>query len=307
MKPGWVAGVTRARLMLSRALGAEQSLRIATCPTLEQAVSALAPSAYGERVRTGADLDSVRRGVADTLLWHLRVLAGWLPPAGTGVVRALAAWFELQNIDARLAALAGERREPGPFELGSLATAWPRLEQARTTEALAAALAASAWGDPGGHAPAEISLGVRVEWVRRVHAAVPEASGWAAGAGALLIARERFVAPARTNEAQLRRLPGVGDPAMTAGSIAALRAHLDPRAAWALAGIEEPHELWRAELRWWERVGDDAAALLGRADQATVPAAVALLGADAERTARALEIAAAGSGSELLGVFDGSA
>lgn len=307
MRPGWIAGVTRARLMLGRVLGPERARMAAGCPTLEQAVSAIAASAYGERVRAEAGLEGVRRGVADTLLWHLRVLAGWLPPAGAGMMRALAAWFEIQNVDARLAALVGDEHEPAPFVLGSLATAWPRLEQARTADAIAAALASSAWGSPGGHTPAELSLGMRVLWVRRVHAAVPEASGWAAGAGALLVARATLVAGVRTSGAQLRRLPGMGEQVMAAGSIGELRAAMHPKAAWALADVEEPHELWRAELGWWDRVTEEATALLGRPGQAAVPAAVALLGADAQRTARALEIAAAGSGPDLLGVLDASA
>ena len=83
-------------------------------------------------------------------------------------MRALAAWFELQNIDARLAALAGDGREPQPFVLGALATAWPMIERARSIEELASALADSAWGDPGGRSPAELALGLRVVWARRV-------------------------------------------------------------------------------------------------------------------------------------------
>ena len=306
MKPEWVAGVTRARLMLSRVLGPDQARMAAGCPTLARAVSAITGSAYGERVRAGTDLDRARRGVAEALLWHLRVLAGWLPAAGAGAMRALAGWFEIQNIDARLAVLAGNGPEPVPFVLGSLATAWPRVEQARTTDAIADTLAASAWGDPGGRTPAELSRGLRVLWVRRVHAAVPEAAAWAAGAGALLVAREILLAGDRAGRDQLRRLPGVGEQAMSGGSIGELRAAMHPQAAWALGGIEAPHELWRAELGWWDRVTEEATALLARFDQAAVPAAVALLGADAQRTARALEIAAAGGGPELLGLLDAS-
>ena len=46
-------------------------------------------------------------GLAETVLWHLRVLAGWLPPAAVGRLRALAAWFELVNIEQRVDYLAG--------------------------------------------------------------------------------------------------------------------------------------------------------------------------------------------------------
>ena len=51
-----------------------------------------------------------------------------------------------------------------------------------------------------------------------------------------------------------------------------------------------------AELGWWDRVEDDAHALLRRIDdEAVVLAAVALLAVDAQRTVRALESAARGA------------
>jgi hypothetical protein len=107
VKPAWTAGVTRARLLLSRRIGPGLANTVAGSPSLADGLAALAGSAYGERVRAGQDLGAAERGVADTLLWHLRILAGWLPTAGAALVRALAGWFELVNVDARLAALAG--------------------------------------------------------------------------------------------------------------------------------------------------------------------------------------------------------
>ena len=101
-------------------------------------------------MRTGQDLATAQRAVAETLLWHVRILAGWLPAAGAALVRALAGWFELMNIDARLAALAGEGGEPRPFALGTLATAWSDVERARTVEEVARAVAGSAWGCAAG-------------------------------------------------------------------------------------------------------------------------------------------------------------
>ncbi len=305
MKPGWTAGVTRGRLLLDRMLGPEQARAIATRPSLDTAVSAIAASAYGERVRPQADLVSARRGVADTLLWHLRVLAGWLPPTGAGLIRALAAWFELQNIDARVAALVGDGRQPPPFALGALATAWPTIDRARTIDDLIAAVARSAWGDPGGHSPAELVLGLRVQWARRVLEAAPRAGDWVAGAGALLVARELFVEDSRARAVQLRRLPGIGERPLAAASLDELRGRLGPDAAWALAETTDPGELWRAELGWWSRVESEAIALLRRWDDVpSVLGAVACLGADAQRVARALETAARGGDPALVELVD---
>ena len=307
MSPGWVAGLTRARLLLSRTIGADHARAIAGRPSLGEAVSALAGSAYGERVQAGVDLNAAERGVAETLLWHLQIMAGWLPAAGAGLVRALAGWFELANIDARLAALASDGREPTPFVLGGLATAWTEIEHARSVDEVAEAVYGSTWGDVGGRAPAELAIGLRIEWARRVRNAAPEAVGWVAGAGALLAARELFVAGSRAHTAQLGRLPGIGEDALRAGSLRELRAALPAQAAWALAGVSGPSELWRAELRWWSEVESDTRPLLRTwGDEAVVLAAVALLALDAQRTVRALEAAAQGGRPELVDLIDGA-
>ncbi len=104
---GWVAGSIRARAMLSRRLGRREALRIAGGATLDDALAALASTAYGRAVRPHRDLAEAQRAVAETVLWHVRVLAGWVPPRALEPVRALAAWFELANVDERLAYLAG--------------------------------------------------------------------------------------------------------------------------------------------------------------------------------------------------------
>jgi hypothetical protein len=252
----------------------------------------LTASAYGERVAEGEDLAHAERGIAQTLLWHLRILAGWLPAAGAGLVRTLAARFEMENIDARMAALAADGREPPPFALGGLASAWPRLEQARTSEGLRAAIADSVWGarpEPSGE---ELPLALRAAWARRVQEAAPEAGDWIAGACALLVARELFLGIGDAHAQQLRRLPGIREPALQAASLEELRAVLPASAAWALAGTRGAADLWRAELRWWRRVEGDAGVLVrGRDPRAAVLGAVALLAADARRTVSALAAA----------------
>ncbi len=307
MKASWVAGVTRCRLMLGRVIGPDHARTVAASGSLADAVGVLAGSAYGERVRGDLDLAGAERAVADTLLWHLRVLAGWLPGGGASVIRALAAWFELANIDARVAALLGDGREPAPFVLGGLATAWSRIEQSRSLDQVAEIVATSAWGDPGGRSPAELALGLRVAWARRVRASAPEAERWVAGAAALLVAREVLLAAGRPRRVQLRRLPWIGDDALGAGSVRDLRAALPAESAWALDATREVSELWRAELAWWRRIEHEAAALLrGVSDEGVVLAAVALLAADAARTARALRVAAAGGTTELIELVDGA-
>jgi hypothetical protein len=307
VKPGWTAGVTRARLLLSRTIGPDHASEIASCRSLEEALRMLAGSAYGQRVPAGVDLGTAQRGVAETLLWHLRIMAGWLPTGGAGLVRALAGWFELANIDARLAALAGDGAEPAPFVLGGLATAWTGIEQAHSIEEIAQGLSTSPWGKLNGDDSAGMAIGLRVAWARRVQSAVPEAGRWVAGAGALLVARELIVAGSRRYVTQLRRLPGIRDRALDGSSLEELQRALPEQAAWALAGIVAPSELWRAELGWWRQVEDEAPGLLRtQDDEAVVLAAVALLAVDAIRTARALEAAAQGGSAQLVELIDGA-
>ena len=305
MKPAWTAGVTRARLLLNRAIGPGLASTVAASPSLADGVAALAGSAYGERVRAGEDLAAAQRSVADTLLWHLRILAGWLPAGGGALVRALAGWFELANIDARMAALASDGREPPPFVLGTLATAWRAVEPAHTIEELAGAVGA-AWALPAAGSPAELAIGLRVAWARRVQDSAPDAAEWVAGAGALLVARELLVAHSHDHQAQLLLYPGIDERVLAARTLAELRSALAPRARWSLATVSEPAELWRAELGWWDRVQDDANALLRHIDdEAAVLAAVALLAVDAQRTVRALQSAAQGGGYGLTEVSGG--
>jgi hypothetical protein len=305
VKPAWTAGVTRARLLLSRRIGPELAGAVAGSPSLADGLATLAGSAYGERVRAGQDLTVAERGVADTLLWHLRILAGWLPAAGAALVRALAGWFELANIDARLAALGGDGREPEPFALGTLGTAWGAAEQGRTIEDVAEAVAGSAWELPPAHSSAELAIGLRVAWARRVAETAPEAADWVAGAGGLLAARELLVAKTSEHAEQLRRYPGIGDRVLGAGTLPALREALGDRGGWALGAITEPDELWRAELAWWDRVEEDSRALVRRTDdEAVVLAAVALLAADAQRTARALRAAAQRASADSPASYD---
>jgi hypothetical protein len=250
-------------------------------------------------------LEDAQRAAAATALWHLRILAGWLPPGALQPVRALAAWFELANIEDRMRYLTGQDVR-SPFALGALATAWPLVAGAQSASEVRERLVGSTWGDPGTEDPAEMGLALRLAWGRRVLEAVEEAGDWAAGAVALLLARELLLAGRPAGALEAHRPPGVGSAWARAPSLPALRAALPSPARWALEGLERPGDLWRAEAAWWRRVEEDAGRLardphMGRP---MVIGCVALLGIDVWRTAGALEAAARAGAPAALEAFD---
>lgn len=296
MSAGWVAGSVRARSLRQRCLGQAGARRLAASGSLAEALRGLSGTEYGERVRPDLDLDGAQHAIADGLLWDLRVLAGWLPRDGIRMLRTLAGWFELANVEEMLAARPG-----GEFDLGALATAWPRLRAAGPA-GLRAALAASAWQDPGGSDARTVRLALRVRWAVRVAALGEPARSWAAGAAAVIAAGE--LAANRQVPAGLRTL--TGSSAAQASSLAELAAALPPQSQWALAGIGSPADLWRVEPRWRARVERDGARLMriSSLDCRVVLGAVAMLSCDALRVRAALEIAARGSAPGLLEVFD---
>lgn len=299
MTAGWVAGSVRAAAMARRRMGLTAARDLAACPSLTYAVEILSHSPYGREVSPGDGLAAAERGVAATALWNLRVLAGWLPAEGAAMVRLLAAWFEIANIDEHLCGFTADPRAAGvpPFRLGSLATAWPRLAKTTSPAELRASLAASAWGDPGDESARALSLWLRVSWATRVYSGVSSARPWAAGAVALLAARERFAAvhPVTGAASQIiGRLLG-DDWDRTAGLTDFAR-RLPPPARWALDGVTSSADLWLAEARWWARVRRDGTTLVTRPgyDRQRPLGAVALLAADAWLVRAALEIAARG-------------
>ena len=296
--PAWVAGTVRARSLARRRLGAGASRGLAASASLEDATAALAATPYRHGVRAGQDLAGAQRGVTLTLLWHLRVLAGWLPREGDRMLRLLAGWFEIANVDDLMQQLAGRQAEE-PLPLGALATAWPRCARARSPAELRATLATSPWGDPGGETARDVQLGMRLSWAARL-SRLDRAAAWAAGAAALLVARERFAAgrdlPAAAQRQATRLL---GGDALAATSLAELRRRLPRPAGWVLAGVEDPVDRWRAEAGWWSRVERDGFELLDARGFGAAPVlgAVAVLGADAQRVRAALELAARGGRS----------
>lgn len=304
--PAWVAGAVRATALARRRLGAAATRRLAAAPSLGEARSQLATTPYGRDVRTGDSLAEAQQAVAATLLWHLRVLAGWLPRAGVDRLRALAGGFELANLDAHLDALRGL---PGdrPFRLGTLGATWPRLRDTVSAAEARAVLAASVWGDPGADTAWGIRVGSRLSWATRVHAAVPEAREWAAGAAALLVTRETVLAGrALPGGVAARAIPLLGADWTAAGTAtpAEIATALPGEARWAVAGTVDPRRLWQAEAAWWRRVERDGFALLRRGGFGPEPVvgAVAVLATDAWRVRAALEVATRGGGP--LEAFD---
>jgi hypothetical protein len=299
---GWVAGSARARLLLGHRVGREGARRLAALAP-DEALAALASTHYGRHEEEAGDLRAAQRAVAESTLFELRILAGWLPPGATGLVRTLAAWFELSNIEDRLAYLLGGDAER-PFDLGSLATAWPSLADSQSPGELRAALASSPWGDPESEEPHDVHLALRLAWARRLLAEVPEGHAWVGGALGILLARERLLVEGEPRPEATAGL-GLGSVWARAVSVPTLAATLPRDAAWALEGIAEPGELWRAEAAWWRRVEADAEAMVAgrREGRRVVLGAVALLAADARLVIAALEAAARGAGSleEVLG------
>ena len=263
MSAGWVAGSVRARALVRSRMDTGVARRVAVCDSLADALHLLAATPYGANSRRDQTLAAAQHEVAGTLLWDMRVLAGWLPRDGVRLLRTLGGWFEIANVDELLQSIAG--RPAGPeFRLGTLATAWPRLAQAASASELRTALAVSVWRDPGQPTAQAIRLGMRSCWAARIAELGEPARTWAAGAATLLVPGE-------------------------AGSVPA-------RARWILAGITSPAGLWRAETALMARVEQDGLRLLRAPglDRGVVLGAVAVMACHAWRIRAALELAARG-------------
>jgi hypothetical protein len=299
MSAGWVAGSVRARALARRRYGAEAAGRLAASGSLRDAQQVLAASAYARDVRPGQDLAETQHHVASALLWDLRVLAGWLPQDGVRVLRVAAAWFELANVEELLQGLAG-RPAGAEFELGALATAWPRLRQARSLAGLRTALGASDWRDPGEDTARAVRLGLRASYAARAAALPGPVRDWAVAAMALLVAGELSTRGQVDGAVRQDAAALLGPAALQAATVAELAGGLPPDVRWVLDGAAAPDGLWRAEAAWRGRVEQDGLRLLRTAalDRDAVLGAVALMACDAWRVRAALEVAARG-GSPL--------
>jgi hypothetical protein len=314
MSSAWVAGVVRAKALARRRLGAGATRAVAMRPGLVEALAALAVTPYGHDVRQGQSLAEGQHAVGASLLWNMRVLAGWLPRAGTDVVRLLAAGFEVANLDEHLATLHGEPADP-PYSLGTLDTAWTRLSSTSTLGAAVDVLGTSPWRLRGVTRREELHLGIRLAWADSVVAGVPEAAAWARGGAALLVLREVALEERRLSQPLAQRASYVLGPAFvdaTAGRrthLSLLREALQGDTKWVLDGVDRVEDLWRAEASWWQRIERDGFALLRGSsyDRRPVVGALAVLSVDAWRVRAALETAARGGSGPELEAFDGVA
>jgi hypothetical protein len=304
MKADWVAASVRARLMATRRVGAGASRELATCPTLDGALSLLGSSSYAGRLAGKSDLRAAERAVHETVLWQLRVIAGWLPASGTALARGAAGAFEIENIMALANQLAGGEKAPDPYHLGALATTWLRVQSARSNEELAAILSATAWGDVGGAGMGALRDALTVTWMRRLAAVAPAARPWYGAVCVLLAARILAVDSVASPE-MVRRLlrPVIGRSWESTKSIAEFTSSLPPSLRAAVRDIASPEELWRAEARVHAAVERDGFQLLRgpMPGPDVVLGAIAVLFTDGWRVRAALTAAAAGAGlSEVL-------
>lgn len=320
MSSSWVAGVVRAKALARRRLGAAGARAVATSPGLGGALAALALSSYGHDVRSGQSLGAAQHAVAASLLWNMRVLAGWLPRGHVDVVRLFAAGFEVANLDEHLCTLQhvptsqGAPTDP-PYSLGSLDTSWSRLSSTTTPTGIAEVLETSRWQLRGCRTPRELALGIRLAWADAVVAGMPEAAGWARAGAALLVLKEVALEDLGLSEPLALRASYVLGPSFVGAlsgrpvDMAGLRDGLPSGAKWALEGIDHLQDLWRAEAAWWHRVERDGFGLLRGSgyDRKPVVGALAVLAVDAWRVRAALETAARGGSGPTLEAFDGVA
>ncbi|MDJ0348018.1 hypothetical protein [Cryobacterium sp. PH29-G1] len=300
MKSDWVAASVRARSLAQRRVGAGASRTIAAQLSLEGGLSLLENTVYAHLLDSGSTLAAAERATHDTVLWQLRVLAGWMPGAGTRLARAAAGAYERDNILTLFRRLADESTTVEPFELGSLASAWPRLQLVTSTDELTDALRTSVWGDPGPGDTTALQDVLTLAWLRRLTEATAAARPWAVGVATVTVARLRLVdrAEPSTRMRQLVR-PLLGDKWETAADLTELRSFLPRSAQAVLLGISTPDDLWRAESRLRASVEADGFRLMRGSlpGPDIVLGAIAVLAVDAWRVRAALAAAASGTGS----------
>ncbi len=303
MRGDWVAAAVRVRGMATRRVGAGGARRIAAQPSLGAALALLADSMYGATTRDAGSLGSADRGVRAAVLWQLRVLGGWLPRQGSALVRAVAAEYEAENILALAAALAARPASEipaEPFDLGALATAWPRLRRAASPADLATLLRESRWGEVDATGGAALRDLLTLRWWGRLAALSDQARPWARAAAAFTAARIVLVdevdPPALLRDAAR---PLIGDRWTDARTLVDLRAALPAPARAALADVAQPDQLWRAEARHRVTMEEDGFRMLRTATPGpqVVLGGLMVLSVDAWRVRAALAAAARGAGS----------
>ena len=303
MSASWVAAQVRSKSLASHCLGPAGARELAGAGSLDAALGILTTSSYGERLHPGLDLAASEHEVFASVLWNLRVLAGWSPALGASRLHALAGVFELMNLQGDLARIEGHE-SPAPFELGSLASV-SRHVAPLTVGELRDALRRSPWGDPGALDATGVNIALQFTLARRIVDDVPEAGQWAQTYAALVLSRlVKEDCPLDTDSTSAANARAIlGSRALSTTSLGELRDALPRDVASILKDVTNPDDLWLAEAQWRTRLWDEALEKLrrGGAGPETVVAAIALQFADAWRVRTALEVAArAGRGIEVL-------
>lgn len=281
MSAGWIAGDVRARALVA-AEGTDVASSVAATPGFAPAVAILGQTRWIRDIDSATSVEAAQRAVFATLIWQLRVLSGWLPSEGVEVIRSCVAWFEITNIEDRLAYFAGAPAAV-PYELGRLGVISASLSGTSGAEDIRRLMRASAWGDPGSEAAYAIRMWLRHRWHRRARDASPELRIWADAAAWLFALRERMAGRAG------------------ADVIASVPPSLPSSWRWVTAATWSADELWRAEERWWAQMRQEGLQALREPVGGRGPAlgAVITLAASARRIATAFEIAAGVGGGEL--------
>ncbi|MGA7986765.1 MAG: hypothetical protein WCB51_00015 [Candidatus Dormiibacterota bacterium] len=248
---------------------------------LGSAINVLSASPWAHGIDAQTPLATVERRVFSALLWQVRVLAGWLPAEGVEMIRSCVAWFEIRNVEDRIAHLAGMPARV-PFELGRLGVISRALPSTDSRADIRRLLAGSSWGDPGADDAYSIRMWMLHRWHRRARDAAPELRVWGDAAVWLLAVRERL---ADRPGADLVR----SDPP-----------RFPPSWRWVTATPWTSGNLWTAEDRWWAQVEEEGARLFHSPITSRKPVigAIATLAASARDLAVALEIVSGWSSVE---------
>jgi ATP synthase subunit D len=118
-------------------MGLEATRRLASCGSLSEALRMLADTRYGANIRPEQSLAAAQRKIVGTLLWDLRVLAGWLPGEGVWLLRTRQVHAAALEAAVRYAGAAEALRVVEAetlatrYRLRAIEDRWiPRLEQA---------------------------------------------------------------------------------------------------------------------------------------------------------------------------------
>lgn len=267
-----MAGSVRALSMAASSTASEPWSLISPTSGFFTAVRELQAAGWLRPQGRVATCAEAQRAVLSALLWRLRVLAGWLPGEGVEMVRALAAWFEIANIEDRLAQIQGSPAV-GPFALGTLGVVTRRLGGAATVDDVRTLLSGSYWGDPGPGDALSVRWRLRRRWLRWITISAPEALPLAAAAAALYRARERTSGRG-------------GDGSPTTWTVRS------PRGWEGVDSAEiDAERLWDLEAGWWRELEGRSRHLMRRGVGAreTVVGAIGVLTTVSQRVNSAFE------------------